>query len=82
MPWNGQAEPRDLLVEERPITFNGNDLGSVRLLVSPRFTQGDLRAALLRIVVAIVAIELLLILVAYFALKDGRDGRARRRRGA
>lgn len=67
--WNGQAEPPDLLVEERPIKkINGEDLGSVRLLVTPKFTQQDLRDALRYIVGAILAIELLLILVTYFAL--------------
>jgi signal transduction histidine kinase len=68
VPWNGQAEPSDLLIEERRIKFNGNDLGSVRLLVTTKGTEQDLREALLYIVVAIVAIELLLILVTYFAL--------------
>ena len=66
--WDGQKEPPDLLVEQRDILFNGTRCGSVRLLVSPGFTLGDLSAARYHILIAIVAIELLLVVVTYLAL--------------
>jgi signal transduction histidine kinase len=68
VPWNGQPEPPDLLVEQRDIIFNGATAGSVRLMVTPKFTQEDLHMSLARIVVTILTIEVLLVLVTYFAL--------------
>jgi PAS domain S-box-containing protein len=68
VPWNGRSAPADVLVEERPITMNGEMIGTVRLLVTPRFVQRDLHAALLRLIAAIVAIDLLLIVLTYFIL--------------
>jgi signal transduction histidine kinase len=74
VPWNGQPMPPDLLVEQRDVTFKdtttGRDttIGRVRLLVTPQFTQGEIRVALVRIILAIVGVELLLILATYLAL--------------
>lgn len=66
--WKDQAIPSDLLIEERAILFSGNRIGTVRLMVTPKFVQRDLRASLVRIVTAIVAVDLLLILCTYFLL--------------
>lgn len=68
VPWKDQALPPDLLIEERPIEFSGNSIGTVRLLVSPRFVQSSLRASLIRRVIMIVAVDLLLIFCTYFLL--------------
>jgi PAS domain S-box-containing protein len=68
VPWDGRFEPAGMLVEERTITFSGEKLGTVRLLVTPRFTERDLRVALLRHIAPIVAINLLLIVFTYFIL--------------
>jgi signal transduction histidine kinase len=66
--WDGQKEPPGLLVEQRDIYFNKTRCGSVRLLVSPRFTLKDLRDKLWSIVIAIVSIELFLVVATYLAL--------------
>ena len=69
VPWDGRsAPPGELIVEERPITFAGEQLGTVRLLVTPRFTEEDLKASRLRVVLTILAIDLTLILCTYFIL--------------
>src|SRR5258706_13925440 len=57
-----------MLVEERPIVFADNQIGTVRLLVTPKFLQDDLRDTLIRIVGTIVAVDVLLILGTYFVL--------------
>ena len=68
VPWNGKSAPGDMFVEERPIMFSGGEIGTVRLLVTPKFTQDDLRDTLLRIVSTIVAVDVLLILCTYLVL--------------
>src|SRR5258708_2103071 len=68
VPWNGTAAPANLIIEERTITFSGERIGTVRLLVTPRWVQRDLRMVLLRNVSSIVGVDLLLIVVTYFVL--------------
>jgi len=68
VPWNGRSAPADMMVEERPILFGGSQIGTVRLLVTPRFLQSDLRDTLIHIVSTIVAVNVLLILGTYFVL--------------
>jgi PAS domain S-box-containing protein len=68
VPWNGKSAPGGMLVEERPIRFSGNEIGTVRLLVTPTYLQNDLRDTLLRIVSTIVAVDVLLILCTYLLL--------------
>jgi PAS domain S-box-containing protein len=68
VPWNGWSGPAGMLVEERPITFLGDEIGTVRLLVTPRFVEQDLHATLLRNVTAILTIDLLLVVCTYFVL--------------
>src|SRR5712675_74047 len=62
VPWNGKSAPGGMLVQERPIMFAGNQIGTVRLLVTPKGLQDDLRNTLIHIVVTIVAVDVLLIL--------------------
>jgi len=68
VPWNGKSAPGDMFVEERPILFSGNEIGTVRLLMTPKNTRQDLRDTLLRIVSTIVAVDVLLILSTYLLL--------------
>jgi PAS domain S-box-containing protein len=68
VPWDGKSASEGMLVEEEPILFAGNQIGTVRLLVTPEFLQKDLRATLIRIVTAIVAVDVLLILCTYLVL--------------
>jgi PAS domain S-box-containing protein len=68
VPSYGKSAPEGMLVEERPIVFGGNKIGTVRLLVTPRFLRDDLHASLLRIVVTIVVVDVLLVLCTYLVL--------------
>ncbi len=68
VPWNGKSAPAGMLVEERPIVFGGNQIGTVRLLVTPQGLQNDLRDTLIRIVTTIVGVDVLLVLLTYFVL--------------
>jgi len=68
VPWNGKSAPAGMLTEERPILFGDSQIGTVRLLVTPRFLQDDLRDTLIRSVGTIVAVDVLLILGTYFVL--------------
>jgi PAS domain S-box-containing protein len=68
VPWDGKSAPGDMFVEKRPILFSGNEIGTVRLLVTPKFTRNDLRDTLLRIVSTIVAVDVLLIFSTYLIL--------------
>src|SRR5258706_14217351 len=43
VPWNGSSALGGMLVEERPIVFADNQIGTVRILVTPKFLQDDLR---------------------------------------
>jgi signal transduction histidine kinase len=55
-------------VEERTITFSGEPIGTLRLLLSPRFITQGLRRWLVTLVAAIVATDVLLVLGVYFVL--------------
>lgn len=68
VPWDGKSAAAGMLVEEEPIQFGGNEIGTVRLLVTPKFLQDDLRATLVHIVTAIVSVDVLLILCTYLVL--------------
>jgi len=57
-----------VLVEDRSINFAGNEIGTVRLLVTTRGLRDDLRKLLLRIVITIVAVDMLLVLCTYLVL--------------
>jgi len=67
-PWKDQSPPSDCLIEERPIVFNGETIGTLRLVVTPKFVQRDLHALRIRMVTTIMGIDLLLILCTYFVL--------------
>jgi PAS domain S-box-containing protein len=68
VPWSEKRVPEDMFIEERPIVLARNNIGTVRLLVSQRYLQNDLRALLIRIVTEIVAIDVLLVLCTYLVL--------------
>lgn len=69
VPWNGGGSiPADVSVQERPIDFGGNRIGTLRLYVTPRFVEQDLRRLLIRIAGAIVLIDLLIIVSVYLVL--------------
>lgn len=69
VPWDGKsALPAGMLVEEAPINFGTNQIGIVRLLVTQRFLQNDLRASRQRIAITIVLIDVLLVLCTYLVL--------------
>ena len=68
VPWTTQAEPPGMLVEERPIVANGDQVGTVRLIVTTEFLEHDLRTLLLWFVAAIVGIDLLIIISVYLVL--------------
>lgn len=58
----------DLIVDEQPIVYNGEKVGTVRIYTTPKFVEHDLHNTLLRIIGMIVAIDLLLIAVVYLVL--------------
>ena len=68
VPWDGRHEPTGMLVEQMPITFSGKPIGRVRLLATWRYVENELRAARMRIVASIAALDVLLILLIYFLL--------------
>jgi len=68
VPWKEKPVPEDMFIEERSIEFAHNNIGTVRLLVSQRYLQDELRALLIRIVTTIVAVDVLLVLFTYLVL--------------
>jgi PAS domain S-box-containing protein len=64
----GPVSPGGLLVERRPITVNGEVVGSLAIHASPRILEQDLRAARSTIVSTIVAVDLLLVLSLYLVI--------------
>jgi PAS domain S-box-containing protein len=68
VPTDGTFAATGLLAEERPIAFAGERIGTVRVYVTPRFVERELRNSVLLMVVTIVAIDLLLTACIYFVL--------------
>ena len=65
---DGVPSTEGLLVEERPIVFDGQNIGTVRLFMTPKFVEEDLRQTAMRIVRAILAADLALIVFVYLVL--------------
>jgi PAS domain S-box-containing protein len=65
---NGNVSPDGLFAAERPITFSGERIGTVRLLATPRYIAQQLRASLISMAMTTLAINLLLILSVYLVL--------------
>jgi PAS domain S-box-containing protein len=65
---DGNVSPAGLFAAERPITFSGERIGSVRLLATPRYIQQELRSSLISMGRTTLAIDLLLILSVYLVL--------------
>ena len=68
VPWDGKSAAEGMLVEERSIVFGDNEIGTVRILVTTKYLQKDLRASLIRIFGTIVGVDVLLVLCTYFVL--------------
>src|SRR5436190_8547669 len=64
----GRFSAAGLLVQERPIVFNKQRLGTVRLYATPKYIQAELRASLIRMVIGIVALDVLIVLSVYLVL--------------
>jgi PAS domain S-box-containing protein len=67
-PSDGKVSVSGLLAQERPIVFNNQRIGTVRLYATPKFVQEELRQSLMRMVSGIVALDVLLVLSVYFVL--------------
>ena len=65
---DGNFPTEGLLVEERPIVYGEETIGTVRMYATPRLLERDLRATLLRMVVAILVVDILLIVFVYLVL--------------
>ena len=68
VPSNGRFPSQGLLMEERPITFKDESVGTVRLYTTPRFIERQLRAALIRTALTILTVDVLLVLFVYLVL--------------
>jgi PAS domain S-box-containing protein len=65
---NGDVPAAGLFAAERPITFSGERIGTVRLLATPRYITQQLRTSLISMAMTTLAIDLLLILAVYVVL--------------
>jgi len=65
---NGNVSSAGLFAAERPITFSGERIGTVRLLATPRYITRQLRASLISMAMTTLVIDLLLILSVYLVL--------------
>jgi signal transduction histidine kinase len=68
VPWDGSNEPPGMLVREKPIVFSGSVIGKVRVVVSPRFLEDDLRAARVSIIAPIIGMDVVLVVCIHFLL--------------
>jgi PAS domain S-box-containing protein len=68
VPWDGRTHPAGLLAQERPITFEGERIGTVRVLVTQRFLDQRLRASLVSMIGTTALVDLLLSLSVYAIL--------------
>ncbi|MEK6371267.1 MAG: PAS domain S-box protein [Acidobacteriota bacterium] len=68
MPTDRPFPTEGLLVEERPIVFNNQRIGTVRLYATPKYVRAELRRTLLTMVGAFLLLELMLVLSVYFVL--------------
>lgn len=68
VPAKGAFPTAGLLVQERPITFDGERIGTLRLYTTQAQIQGQLRDVLMRMVIAILVTDVLLIFLVYFVL--------------
>jgi PAS domain S-box-containing protein len=65
---DGTVPPAGLLVEERPIMFSGERIGTVRLYETQRYIHEELRRSLVSTALTALAVDLLLVLSAYLVL--------------
>ena len=68
MPAGGPFPTEGLLVEERPIVFNNQRIGTVRLYATPKYVRAELRRSLLAMVGMFLLFEAMLVLSVYFVL--------------
>jgi PAS domain S-box-containing protein len=67
-PADGKIDTAGLLVEERGIVFDNQRIGTLRLYVSPKSIEAELRQSAIRMVVGIVALDALLVMFVYVIL--------------
>ena len=67
-PSDGKVDGAGWLVAQRPIVFSGERIGTVRLFVTRRYIQQELRRQLVSMGVTALAVDVLLILTVYFVL--------------
>ena len=68
MPSDGKFPTDGLLLEQRPIVFNNQRVGTVRLYATPKYIREELRRSLVTMVAEIVALDMLLVLCVYLIL--------------
>jgi len=68
IPSSGSFSTAGLLMEQRPIEFEGERVGTVRIYTTKKLFEQQLRAELWRTVLSILAVDLLLILTVYLLL--------------
>jgi PAS domain S-box-containing protein len=63
------AFPTDgLVMEERPIVYGGDPIGTVRIYTTPRLFEEQIRGAMVRTVLAILVVDVLIVLFVYLVL--------------
>ena len=68
VPKNRVFAAADLIVDEQPIVFNREKIGTVRIYTTPKFVERELRNTLMRIIGVILVVDVLLIVVVYLVL--------------
>src|SRR5262245_6940758 len=68
MPSDGKFPTGGLVLEERPIVFSNQRIGTVRVYGTPRLIRAELRQSLIRMVATILILDVLLVLSVYFVL--------------
>ncbi|HUR81845.1 MAG TPA: ATP-binding protein [Thermoanaerobaculia bacterium] len=68
VPWTGRNLPRDLTTYDGTVTFSGSQIGEVRLYLSPRLVNEDLRALRMRLMTTVLVADALLVLAVYLLM--------------
>lgn len=67
-PWTGRGLPRDLTTYDGTLTFSGERIGEVRLYISPRLVEEELRELRMRLMATVLVVDALLVLVVYLLM--------------
>lgn len=68
VPWDGKVEPPGVPVYSSRVTHDDRDLGEVRMYVSDRVLNSGLRDLRIRLIAAVVVVDLLLIAAVYLLM--------------